>query len=29
VFYLSYHLYRQSFPLLALSTYLKSKVNEE
>jgi len=26
VFYLSYHLYRNSFPLLALSTYLKTRV---
>jgi squalene-hopene/tetraprenyl-beta-curcumene cyclase len=25
VFYLTYHLYRQSFPVLALSTYLKSE----
>ena len=25
VFYLTYHLYRQSFPLLALSSFLKSK----
>jgi squalene-hopene/tetraprenyl-beta-curcumene cyclase len=25
VFYLTYHLYRNSFPLLALSTYLKTR----
>jgi squalene-hopene/tetraprenyl-beta-curcumene cyclase len=25
VFYLTYHLYRQSFPLLALATYLKTR----
>ncbi len=24
VFYLSYHLYRNSFPLLALSTYMRT-----
>jgi squalene-hopene/tetraprenyl-beta-curcumene cyclase len=27
VFYLSYHLYRNSFPLLALNTFLKSRAN--
>ena len=27
VFYLSYHLYRNSFPLLALNTFLKSRPN--
>ncbi len=25
VFYLAYHLYRQSFPLLALANYLKAR----
>jgi squalene-hopene/tetraprenyl-beta-curcumene cyclase len=28
VFYLTYHLYRQSFPLLALSTFLKTRMGE-
>ena len=28
VFYLSYHLYRNSFPLLALSSFLKAKARE-
>ena len=29
VFYLTYHSYRQSFPLLALATYLKTRVSNE
>ena len=27
VFYLKYHLYRQSFPVLALASYLKTRSN--
>lgn len=29
VFYLTYHMYRQAFPILALSTYYKTRVSEE
>jgi squalene-hopene/tetraprenyl-beta-curcumene cyclase len=29
VYYLTYHLYRDSFPLLALSTYLKAKAGDK
>jgi squalene-hopene/tetraprenyl-beta-curcumene cyclase len=29
VFYLTYHLYRDAWPLLAIATYLKSKANED
>ena len=27
IYYLTYHLYRDSFPLMALSTYLKARAN--
>ncbi len=29
VFYLTYHLYRDAFPLLALAEYLKARENSE
>ena len=29
VFYLKYHLYRNSFPVLAMSCYLKSRTEQE
>jgi squalene-hopene/tetraprenyl-beta-curcumene cyclase len=28
VFYLKYHMYRHSFPLLALNTFVRTKVNQ-